>query len=465
MAEINNSTSTQMKQDLAIRIREHEDEITRLRNRLADYSTKDAQEERSMFVSSMMNLLGEYSLQPSSQDALSIVSKVKVLFKHLQQQLIRIENKDGLELVPQPGTDRDGSGYGGNDGVAVNDLAADEWERRPARTNLTRGGPAKSVIKQGEEKTRKEVKFREPGRTGEVVDDPRADGNHQNGEQTSAQESSDADDDPLPAIEDLQILGEAVPGREVQACGYSINGTTICNFEWVRHLEDGSLNYIEGAVQPTYLVTADDVDTYLAIEVLPLDDRNRKGEPVKVFANEKKKIACDPAVLSYIEKTLYSGHASYEVSLSTGYLDIWEPATLAIKREGYSIKCSGPRGVVVAEKFSPAINVMIPYGRVSEFVIICSSGVELLLRAENKSTDIHTLADPIRNAEKRYLQLGSESQLGKPLAVKIPSGQWVWPCECDEIGIFPLSRYNCAHLEMVHPKGWGEKKRKEGFIL
>lgn len=39
------------------------------------------------------------------------------------------------------------------------------------------------------------------------------------------------DDDPLPAIEDLQISGEPYPGHELQACGYSINGTTSCNFE------------------------------------------------------------------------------------------------------------------------------------------------------------------------------------------------------------------------------------------
>lgn len=31
-----------------------------------------------------------------------------------------------------------------------------------------------------------------------------------------------------------------------------------------------------GAKQPNYLVTADDVDTLLAIEVLPLDNRKRK---------------------------------------------------------------------------------------------------------------------------------------------------------------------------------------------
>jgi hypothetical protein len=40
-----------------------------------------------------------------------------------------------------------------------------------------------------------------------------------------------AEDDPLPAIEGLRITGEAFPGRELQASGYSINGTTSCNFE------------------------------------------------------------------------------------------------------------------------------------------------------------------------------------------------------------------------------------------
>jgi hypothetical protein len=47
-------------------------------------------------------------------------------------------------------------------------------------------------------------------------------------------------------------------------------------YQWVRHLEDGSVNYIDGAKRPDYLVTADDVDLYLAIEVHPLDDKNRK---------------------------------------------------------------------------------------------------------------------------------------------------------------------------------------------
>ncbi len=40
-----------------------------------------------------------------------------------------------------------------------------------------------------------------------------------------------AEDDPLPGIEGLRITGEAFPGRELQASGYSTNGTTSCNFE------------------------------------------------------------------------------------------------------------------------------------------------------------------------------------------------------------------------------------------
>uniref|UniRef100_A0A452XW43 AIR9-like A9 domain-containing protein n=1 Tax=Aegilops tauschii subsp. strangulata TaxID=200361 RepID=A0A452XW43_AEGTS len=101
-----------------------------------------------------------------------------------------------------------------------------------------------------------------------------------------------AEYDPLPAVDGLRITGEAFPGRELQVSGYSINGTTSCNFEWVRYLEDGLQKFIEGARQPTYLVTADDVDTILAVEVQPLDNRERKGGIVKVYANEERKIPC-----------------------------------------------------------------------------------------------------------------------------------------------------------------------------
>lgn len=45
--------------------------------------------------------------------------------------------------------------------------------------------------------------------------------------------------------------------------------------------------------------------------------------------------------------------------VQTRYLDIWESATLAIKRDGYSIKVNGPGGVLVSEKFSQSTIVRL----------------------------------------------------------------------------------------------------------
>jgi hypothetical protein len=44
-------------------------------------------------------------------------------------------------------------------------------------------------------------------------------------------EYAPAEDDLLPGIEGLRITGEAFPGRELQASGYSTDGTTSCMFE------------------------------------------------------------------------------------------------------------------------------------------------------------------------------------------------------------------------------------------
>ncbi|KMZ66164.1 hypothetical protein ZOSMA_2G01750 [Zostera marina] len=212
------------------------------------------------------------------------------------------------------------------------------------------------------------------------------------------------DDDPLPAIEDLQFSGEAYPGRELQACGISTNGTTSCNFEWVRYLEDGSVNYIEYAKQPAYLVTADDVDCYLAIEVQPLDDRKRKGELVKVFANDHRKITCDPEMQDEIEKIYSLGHTSFQVSISAGALSIWEHAVLAIKAEGYSIKCMGTRGVVVTDKFSQNTEISIPYEQSTDFSIVGCGGRHLLRANSSAGRDTIVLTlrlFKIRAVEKR----------------------------------------------------------------
>ncbi|XP_023731175.1 probable disease resistance protein At4g19520 isoform X3 [Lactuca sativa] len=411
------------------------------------YALQDAQEERTTFISSLMPLLAEYSLQPPVADAQSIVSNVKVLFRHLQEKLIGIEtklkespyqlaawrsdssfaqsllhsfggNKNGLELVTQQAySDGDHPTPKGWDGAGVPETSEPDSGRNNNNNNGVRrlGGDSypTTTSSKNEETSNKQVTFSDPVSSNNDVDDlegggeafvnwnsktpledpqPQPHSHSYSPYLTPVPEKPDssyseaaADDDPLPAVESLQISGEAFPGRELQASGYSLNGTTSCNFEWVRHMEDGSVSYIEGAKQQNYLVTADDVDTYLAIEVQPTDNRKRKGELVKVFANEHSKIVCDPDMHDNIRKALQTGHAEHRLSLWTGFLEIWEPVTLVIRKDGINIKGGT---TPVNEKFSPNTRVYIPCGNPVEFSIIGLGGVEQRLRVEQESDTI-----------------------------------------------------------------------------
>ncbi|KAE8666000.1 Heat shock protein [Hibiscus syriacus] len=477
-----NSSNSLWKQDDTHKVREQEEEILQLRKQLAEFSVKAfdqqqqdlvdaaskalsyrqdvieenirlayqsqaAQQERTTFISSLLPLLAEYSLQPPVPDAQSIVSNVKVLFKHMQEKLIVIESKlkvwqyqlppwrpdvnhsnfapqsplhslgaalptsqkakNGLELVPQPTYsqgkmqiisdaqkdaqwDLPGQHQGGlGGGIASKDLELDDLGRYspiPSRTPTPNEISTQSAVTHSdthttrycEETINKQVTFCDPVSNSEM-DYPDAEG-HQNEREPPSNWGSG--NTPYAAADDSSSSYPPYPPPVLE------EPSSYNTLLWVRHMEDGSVNYINGAKQPNYLVTADDVDTYLAIEVQPLDNRNRKGELVKVFANEHKKIACDPEMLGCIERTLYSGHASYKVSNSTGYLDIWGPATLAIKRDGYTIKCSGSNGVVVIEKFCPTTEIKITFGEPTEFMIVESNGVQRLLRADSSSTDI-----------------------------------------------------------------------------
>ncbi|KAI3700150.1 hypothetical protein L2E82_44769 [Cichorium intybus] len=416
------------------------------------YALQDAQEERTTFVSSLMPLLAEYSLQPPVADAQSIVSNVKVLFRHLQEKLTIIEtklkeseyqlaawrsdssfaqsplysfgNKNGLELVTQQAysdgqtpissdqlTAR-GGGWDGAGPAGVAETSEPDSGRYSPLLNRNNPGLGTSAhigiglggggeqgsgtSSKNEESSNKQVTFSDPVSSNDADDafvswNPKNTNEDPHSYLTPVPEKPDssyseaADDDPLPAVESLQISGEAFPGRELQASGYSLNGTTSCNFEWVRHMEDGSVNYIEGAKQPNYLVTADDVDTYLAIEVQPMDNRKRKGELVKVFANEHRKIVCDPDMHDNIRKALQTGHAEHRLSLWTGFLEIWEPVTLVIRKDGINIKGGA---TPVNDKFSPTTMVFIPCGNPVEFSIIGLGGVERRLRVDQESAAI-----------------------------------------------------------------------------
>ncbi|XP_020523169.1 uncharacterized protein LOC18434840 isoform X2 [Amborella trichopoda] len=437
------------------------------------YALQASEQERTIYISSLLPLLSDYDLTPPVTDAQSIVSNLKLLIQHLREKLNFSETKmkesqyqlaawhpdslnnpnfiphppfhsggevshsshikRGLEIVPQAAYSAAQMPISPTSNAQT---AIIDWEAfgnqyhhsgsknvghdntEPSTFSETRIATAQglsSVLPPAQNDGHADsLSFKD------LASDSEVDGSRQQSEREPAvhwasasapfnmpapedpsssftpqlppvleepsSSYSEADDDALPAIRELQIAGDAFPGREIQACGFSTNGTTVCIFQWVRHFQDGTMEYITGADQPIYLVTADDVDAHLAIQCAPMDDRNRKGELVTVFANEQHKITCDPAMQEQIERYFFDGQASFEVSLSAGCLDIWESATLSLKMESYTIKNgSKPRGILISEKFSQNVSVTIPYGQALEFVLFSSDGGEHHLKMTTDS--------------------------------------------------------------------------------
>ncbi|KAG9454482.1 hypothetical protein H6P81_007386 [Aristolochia fimbriata] len=188
------------------------------------------------------------------------------------------------------------------------------------------------------------------------------------------EQSSTDGDGFLPGIEGFQIIGEAKLGCTLQACGYPTNGTSLCMFQWVRHLQNGTRQYIEGATNPDYVVTADDVDKLIAVECIPMDDGGNQGELVKIFANNQSKITCDPEMQHDIEAYVSAGRAIFNILMLVDSSEGWEPVTLILKRSSYQIKNSSMDPVVIEEKYSPELSIKIPSGLSTQFVLTSSDG-------------------------------------------------------------------------------------------
>ncbi|KAF8688171.1 hypothetical protein HU200_042402 [Digitaria exilis] len=173
-----------------------------------------------------------------------------------------------------------------------------------------------------------------------------------------------ADGDLLPGIEGFRIDGEPRLGSTLTACGYPTNGTALCYFQWV-HLENGIRQYIEGALKPDYVVTADDVGTLLAIDCTPFDDNGRhslfpSGDLVTEFANSGNKITCEPEMQSHIDACILNGRAEFEVFLLHSPEE-WELATLVLTRPSCQIKLKHTGEVIVDEQYSPNLQVYFPF--------------------------------------------------------------------------------------------------------
>lgn len=177
-----------------------------------------------------------------------------------------------------------------------------------------------------------------------------------------------------PGIDGFQIIGEAIPGEKVLGCGFPVRGTTLCMFQWVRHLEDGTRQYIEGATHPEYIVTADDVDKLIAVECIPMDDQGRQGELVRLFANDQNKIRCDAEMQTEIDTYISRGQASFNVQLLMDSTESWEPATVILKKSSYQIKTNNGEAVVISEKYSKELLIKVPCGESTQFVLISYDG-------------------------------------------------------------------------------------------
>ncbi|XP_058225069.1 uncharacterized protein LOC131334180 isoform X2 [Rhododendron vialii] len=404
------------------------------------HELKVAEDERYDFVSSMLGLLAEYGIWPRVINASTLSSNVKHLHDQLQLQL-RTSHAQIEEIMSMAGNhardgwlERDGqlphrssvqSPYfqdwhslvpnryteqhlEPNDNLLRNMHGSDLPQMTPfvhgEMQELLHNGSSQKVSPSNdrrfvgpdgssdtaganirsdspEEKTR-DPSFRFPTR-------------HDEFDSFRSEEG--------PGIEEFQIIGEAKPGYRLLGCGFPVRGTSLCMFQWVRHLQDGTRQYIEGATNPEYVVTADDVDKHIAVECIPMDDRGRQGELVRLFANGQNKITCDRDIQLEIDTYVSKGEATFSILLLMDASETWEPTTLVLKRSGYQIKDNRSQETLIAEKFSKDLSIKIPSGLSTQFVLTRSDGSSHPLNTYNDVRMRDTLVLTMRMFQSKAL--------------------------------------------------------------
>ncbi|KAF5783233.1 hypothetical protein HanXRQr2_Chr11g0505571 [Helianthus annuus] len=237
----------------------HRKEILEINMKLTQ-DLKVAEDERYIFVSSLVGLLNEYGILPLMTNAAALSDSIKHLHDQMQQKISASQGQHWFS--PSPNNNSTG-GRRLEPNYEVSKLAPESNHKE--RTSLMLNGEMNHSLD----------------------NDPRARFQSslvsQNAERAYALEDG-------PGIENFQIIGDAKPGGKLLGCGFPVRGTSLCMFKWVRYYQDGTAEYIEGATNPEYVVTADDVDKLIAVECIPMDDQNRQGEPVILFANDENKI-------------------------------------------------------------------------------------------------------------------------------------------------------------------------------
>ncbi|XP_044481673.1 uncharacterized protein LOC123208309 isoform X2 [Mangifera indica] len=355
------------------------------------HDLKVIEDERYVFMSSMLGLLAEYGYWPHVTTAASVSNTVKHLHDQLQWK-IRSSYDRTRELTLVAGThDAPGSldmhGFSPYNPYAdvrnestdnmprnYNDNGHAEMEKLMLNNQMQQpfdnsSGFSFNTNRQGvnvipSSTLDKVVSGKIPGEmAGNVLF-------HSHGANDEIYSSVSEEG---PGIDGFQIIGEAIPGEKLLGCGYPVRGTTLCMFQWVRHLQDGTRQYIEGATNPEYVVTADDVDKLIAVECIPMDDQGHQGEIVRLFANEQNKITCDPDMQREINTHISQGQAAFNVQLLDSS-ENWEPTTLILRRSSYQVRINTTEALVIEEKFSKDLSIKIPCGLSTQFVLTCSDG-------------------------------------------------------------------------------------------
>ncbi|CAL9038436.1 unnamed protein product [Musa banksii] len=367
--------------------RSYFEENLRLANNL-----KVVEDEMYVLTSSLLSLLAEYDIRPPSITSSTISSCVKQLYQHMQWKIRSYGNFGDMNhlLGNQP------------DNLVVDKKLQHPNSSRKQLPHAYVGGTGAPNSFEGyahEETIRlpdTDAQLHMVTNRGSFISEGSERLNESMNTEVQSRLSSQlmitvilyylwlAGEFDLPSIEGFQIYGEAQPGCKLQACGYPTNGTTLCTFQWIRELDNGTRQYIEGATVPEYVVTADDIGTFLAVDCTPIDDSGRQGHLVRQFANNHSKITCDPEMQHEIDAYISAGRAIFDVKLWNDSID-WEQAVLIVKRSTYLIMIKHTDRVVMEEKYSPELKIKVPLGYTTQFVLTCSDGTNLPLRTDGTS--------------------------------------------------------------------------------
>ncbi|AQK64691.1 hypothetical protein ZEAMMB73_Zm00001d013890 [Zea mays] len=210
----------------------HLEDNMRLANEL-----KVEEEELYFFTSSLLSMLAEYNIRPPQINASTITIGTKRLYQQMHWKLKSLN--DNLGDMPQPGNIY-------NSSHQQQQVTLPRNEASPSY-NMVSNKNALQQYAQGPSDRHIEQMYhgssfqQDTGGTtpSNYFEEGRVDGGSQ---------LYPSDGDALPGIEGFQIAGEPRPGCQLTACGFPTNGTTLCNFQWVRHLENGIKQSIEGKV-------------------------------------------------------------------------------------------------------------------------------------------------------------------------------------------------------------------------